>query len=568
MPDIAKGQPATEPSRKEALIINSGTHDGNGDIRTEPRLAFKGVARISNAPWLRLYFGNSELGRASFLKIISLEDGAYQFLNSISLKQWQNTSAFFNGDAVEIELYVAPEDKRIFFENKEVAVGKRPTNLGKNGESFQITSNPCTGWLGICGGFDDRVSSNDPAIGRIIRITAQGDTGIVGTGWIASNGTYIAAGHLFPVGDTDAKIFEFGVPASDPDGTPNFAHPNNQYSIDLGSVVSENVPCGRDWALYRCFPNSNTGLLPVQAQNAFYRLSLDSNPPTFRVTGFGLDECLPGSTGGRNSNSVTQQTSTGTNYGESGSGNFVSWSFAVDIRNGNSGSPIIPDGTSLSVGIQTCGSTSCPPNGNSGTSMDCDPLENAVNIFPGANIIYADNGHPFATGIGTVFRPYSTVTGAVNAVPTGGIVSIVRGTYTESMTINRAMTLTAPVGTVTIGPSASPIVADDGRQSDKDNLAIKSAPTEYSLSQNYPNPFNPETTIEYTLPKTAFVMLKIYDMLGQEVRTLVNEFQQTGVKSVNWDGKNDQGQPVPSGIYIYQIVAGEFAKSARLLLLK
>lgn len=568
VPDSIKSQPAKEPSRKEAFIINSGMHNGNGDIGTEARLAFKSVARISNAPWLRLYLGNSELGRASFLKIVSLEDGAYQYLNSISLKQWQNTSAFFNGDAVEIELYVAPEDKRVFFQTKEVVVGERPKNLGKNGEPFQIASNPCTGWLGICGGFDDRVSSNDPAIGRIIRITAQGDTGVVATGWIASNGAYIAAGHLFPAGDTDAKIFEFSVPASDPDGTPNFAHPNNQYAIDLGSLVSENFPCDRDWALYRCFSNTNTGLLPVQAQNAFYRLSLDSNPSTFRITGFGLDECLPGTTGGRNSNSVTQQTSTGPNYGESGTGNNVFWSFAVDLRNGNSGGPIIPDGTSLSVGIETCGSDNCPPDGNSGTSFDCDALENAVNIFPGANIRYADNGHPFATGGGTVFRPYNTVTGAVNAVPTGGIVSIVRGSYSESLTINKALTLTAPVGIAAIGPSLSPKVAEDDGQPGDDNLANKSIPTEYKLSQNYPNPFNPETTIEYALPKTAFVTLKIYDMLGQEVRTLVNEFQQTGVKSVNWDGKNDDRQLVPSGIYIYQIVAGEFAKSARLLLLK
>jgi len=131
-----------------------------------------------------------------------------------------------------------------------------------------------------------------------------------------------------------------------------------------------------------------------------------------------------------------------------------------------------------------------------------------------------------------------------------------------------ALPLTAPVGIAAIGPSLSPKAAEDGRQPDDDILANKSIPTEYKLSQNYPNSFNPETTIKYTLPKPAFVKLKIYNMLGEEVRTLVNEFQQTGVKSVNWDGKNDEGLLVPSGIYIYQIVAGEFAKSARLLLLQ
>lgn len=57
-------------------------------------------------------------------------------------------------------------------------------------------------------------------------------------------------------------------------------------------------------------------------------------------------------------------------------------------------------------------------------------------------------------------------------------------------------------------------------------------------------------------------------MLGQEVRTLVNEFQQAGVKLVVWDGKNDRDQPAPSGVYVYQIVAGEFTQSRKVILLK
>ncbi len=94
------------------------------------------------------------------------------------------------------------------------------------------------------------------------------------------------------------------------------------------------------------------------------------------------------------------------------------------------------------------------------------------------------------------------------------------------------------------------------------------SPRTYALEQNYPNPFNPETTIEYTLPKPSFVRLVIYDMLGQEVRTLVNEFQQSGVESVIWDGKNNQGQSVPSGHYVYRIIANGFTKSSKSVLLK
>ncbi|MDZ7291831.1 MAG: T9SS type A sorting domain-containing protein [candidate division KSB1 bacterium] len=569
-PDIAKGQPAKEPSRKEALIISSGTHDGKGEVGTEPRLAFKGVARVFNAPWLRLYFGNSELGHASFLKITSLEDRAYQYLNSVSLKQWQNSSAFFNGDGVEVELYIAPEDKGIFFEIKEVVVGERPANLGKINETSQAAGDPCDPivWCGICGNTDDRVPSNDRAILRMTRIrAAYGDTVEQCTGWIASNGAYLAAGHCFR--DTDVRILEFNVPKSDPDGTINFPHPNDQYTIDATSVVREDLGVGRDWAIFKCYPNSNTGLLPVQAQDAFYRLSLDSTPPTFHLTGYGRDECPPGTNPQtqRNSDNATQQTDTGPNnnpptYGDIGSGNYVYWTYCIDHRTGNSGGPVIPEGTNLSVGIVS----HCIPI--AATSFDCDALENAINVFPGSNIVYADNGHSFATGAGTVFRPYNTVAGAVNAVPAGGIVSIVKGSYNESMTINKAMTITAPVGNVTIGPSGPPKIAESSFDPYEKGRQNESVPTEYSLSQNYPNPFNPETTIEYTLPKPSFVKLEIYDMLGQEVRTLVSKFQQAGVKSVVWDGKNNQGQLVPSGLYIYRIVADGFAQSSKSVLLK
>ncbi|MGH7495609.1 MAG: FlgD immunoglobulin-like domain containing protein [bacterium] len=74
--------------------------------------------------------------------------------------------------------------------------------------------------------------------------------------------------------------------------------------------------------------------------------------------------------------------------------------------------------------------------------------------------------------------------------------------------------------------------------------------------------------MEYTLPRPGFVELKVFDMLGQEVRALVNDFQQAGFKSVVWDGKNNQAQPVPSGVYIYRIVADGFTQSSKSLLLK
>jgi len=93
-------------------------------------------------------------------------------------------------------------------------------------------------------------------------------------------------------------------------------------------------------------------------------------------------------------------------------------------------------------------------------------------------------------------------------------------------------------------------------------------PNQYSLSQNYPNPFNPTTIINFTLPEQSSVSLKIYDVLGREVRTLLNSEQAPGAYRVAWDGKNNFGTKVASGTYIYRIKAGDFIQSRKMILLK
>ena len=88
-------------------------------------------------------------------------------------------------------------------------------------------------------------------------------------------------------------------------------------------------------------------------------------------------------------------------------------------------------------------------------------------------------------------------------------------------------------------------------------------PVEYALNQNYPNPFNPSTTIRYALPRSSNVTLKIYDMLGNEVKTVVNEFKTAGNYSVNFDASS-----LSSGVYFYKIVAGDFTDAKKMTLVK
>ena len=96
----------------------------------------------------------------------------------------------------------------------------------------------------------------------------------------------------------------------------------------------------------------------------------------------------------------------------------------------------------------------------------------------------------------------------------------------------------------------------------------ENTPRSFSLKQNYPNPFNPETVIEYNLPKGCRVEIDVYNILGQKVRTLLEEHQNAGRHRVLWDGRDEKGKEVSSGIYLYRIKASEFSQTKKMVLLR
>ncbi len=93
-------------------------------------------------------------------------------------------------------------------------------------------------------------------------------------------------------------------------------------------------------------------------------------------------------------------------------------------------------------------------------------------------------------------------------------------------------------------------------------------PTEYYMSQNYPNPFNPTTNIKFGLPNNANVKIVIYNILGQEIKTLINKDLNAGTYNLVWNGTNEAGIKVPSGAYLYRITAGNFVETKKLMLIK
>ena len=114
-------------------------------------------------------------------------------------------------------------------------------------------------------------------------------------------------------------------------------------------------------------------------------------------------------------------------------------------------------------------------------------------------------------------------------------------------------------GALTLGVNASAAVL---------SINGELLPEVFALHQNYPNPFNPVTTLRYDLPENGLVNITIYDMLGRQVKTLMDQSQDAGYRSVIWNATNDYGKPVSAGIYLYQIQAGKYISTKKMVLLK
>ncbi len=115
---------------------------------------------------------------------------------------------------------------------------------------------------------------------------------------------------------------------------------------------------------------------------------------------------------------------------------------------------------------------------------------------------------------------------------------------------------------------AAPATERGGRGLDALVLEGADLPTDYELGENYPNPFNPSTTIKFALPEASNVTLEVYDSMGRRIATLMSNQLAAGRYEAQWDGRNEAGSPVASGIYLYRIKAGNFTETKTMLLMK
>ncbi len=114
--------------------------------------------------------------------------------------------------------------------------------------------------------------------------------------------------------------------------------------------------------------------------------------------------------------------------------------------------------------------------------------------------------------------------------------------------------------------TASPVFLNT--PTDVQEISNGNMPSTFELSQNYPNPFNPTTEIDFSLPTKSKVDLAVYDVLGRKVNDLVNESLPAGTYAVEWNGKDQAGDQVASGVYFYKLTAGDYSSSKKMVLLK
>ncbi len=476
---VAAVEPAAADFRKDAYFLSTGVHDG-GETN---RIAFRQTIHVSGAGWLRLTVGDHDLGQESFLLIRSVQTGDEQTMTATAFENWSNNTGLFGGDALELELHVAAGEQSIYLETLEVWVGPPVNPGGPPGGGLDPPEDLC--------GADNRVASNDPRVARMFggSTTTTGDGGC--TGWMVANGAFLTAGHCV-VGGIAGSIIEFNVPASTPNGIPNFANAqNDQYPI-IGTFAFENTPTsqaiGGDWAVFSAGPNAN-GVTPALAQGAFFRIagtgpSLALGDP-IRVTGYGWD-WTPAGTGGPgaaccdfdengtcdfncNAQNKTLQTSTGPFIEfQDNAPNDQVLVYAVDTTDATSGSPVIRVTNDEAIGINvTSGCVS--GDGNFGASFQHDVLRESVNDFPDGNqipgtfeTVYADTlsfcGPPTLGCSGRITNPHDTVADAVLDVGDGRTIVVSPGNYTAANgnvfiagADGKSMTLIAPFGGAVIG---------------------------------------------------------------------------------------------------------------------
>jgi hypothetical protein len=381
--------------------VDSGLVGHPGNAAPGPVSAFGRDIKVDGAPWIRVVFDDVTLEGRSYLLVTSLADGEFQVLDSTAVQQWQYTSAFFNGDAVNVQLIAAPGTAANRVTISRVLVGgPEPAPAPQRA---------------VCDSVDSRVPSADPRTARLlfVRIPVPNcpnnlpcvpQAGGVCSGSILSvaladdpnNRVMVSAGHCFDYADSGVcAVAQFEpIPLSGADCSVRHPPVAKQFVINAGRMRSENLgPCtGHDWAAFTCFPNPNTGRTVFQEQGSAFTAAVA--PPASGAAlskfGYGVQGprtntqnnrgpycgCTPG--GQFAQFNTTQQTAAGTSTAPVGANDMIPHN--VHTCAGDSGCPVVNAGGNQ-CGIHVGGGCNPPletPPSNCATSLLAPHVVNGI----------------------------------------------------------------------------------------------------------------------------------------------------------------------------------------------
>lgn len=344
-----------------------------------PQLRLTHVVRVPEAGWLRLHFRDVVLEKGSYLRITSQADGETQLLDSANLALWGSTSAYFNGDAVLVELIADAETNANHFTIFQVERRfQGPHPRGSQGQ------------CGICGDTDGRVPSSETWTGRLL------PAGCTASVW-NEDSCLVSAGHCI----FGSMVMQFNVPPSQ--GNCGIVHPPIAEQFPVTASMSSNAGVGGDWAVMTSGTN-NLGELPFERYGQLRPIAAAAPAvgQLLELTGYGVDQTC--------TRSQTQQFADGPITSVAG----TSFNFEIDLRGGNSGSALVRNGEIVGI------ATHCPcPNFamrtdavafvNARASL-CGGFTQPVNDF-------CSDAIPFNGGGGDGVVPFSTMAATNDGPP-------------------------------------------------------------------------------------------------------------------------------------------------------
>jgi hypothetical protein len=517
--------------------------------------------------FLRLYFKGTQLGESSYL-LLKGADGAQQVLRRPDLENWRFSSAYFNGTTVKVSLFAAAGEKNLV-NLSEVMItdpdAERNRKARKAAEPTETSSQQVLSTTAD-------ITETHPHAKAVGRFTNGVETG--GTGWIAPNGAIVTLAG----GGGGYDVIEFNVPTS-VGTTIQHPAPEDQYPVNFGNTAEgthkfvfkgEGMVSKVSWGVVEALPNG-TGLRPGERQQEYFRIA--KNPSNYILENLedaGVDlfhygtyngpvlEGTPGYKSLRLTQTSLQQQNSALKYDLPYASDDRDLFVVYSTNFLAAGAPVVYEGSNVAIGLHHRSNEDNHPA--VGVGFKSDNFRNGVARFFTEKSAYLDWNGVSNQPNGQIDKPYLTVQQAAQHAPNDYTVYIAKGTYPGAVTFDRPLTLRAPVGTVKIGANqvaartaAGPTIPPHwlegapsfDRASAEDRRAVAS-----------PNPFREQVTVKYPFSGKGPVSVTVYNTSGAEVTRLVPGEAEADSHTVQWNGTDQHGTPVPAGLYFMKTTNG------------